>query len=386
MTILNKQHIIIFGAGISSATAAYIFAQHGYQVTIYETRNHIGGNVYVYSSEKIMVQKYGPHIFHTDKKQIYDFVCKFCKLNKFNLTVIASINDKLVPLPINFQSLKTLFPKRANIIQQKLKQAFNGQPTVTISELLNSKDEDIQLFAQFIYKNVYENYSSKMWGIPIAQIDPNTLARVRINLSYQNNYFPLDKYQGIPVGGFTKMVSKMLKHKNIKVILNSKVKLTLKNNQTYINNKLSKDIIFYCGSIDELCNYKFGKLPYRSLHIELETIKTTNYQSSSVINYPAHPTMTRIAEYKKLYLQNIKNRTIISKEFPGEFNLKSKKFNQRYYPINNPANNARLQKYLDYTKSYRNLNFLGRLAQYKYFDMDDAIENAMQIANKFLSL
>ncbi len=120
MTILNKQHIIIFGAGISSATAAYIFAQHGYQVTIYETRNHIGGNVYDYSSEKIMVQKYGPHIFHTDKKQIYDFVCNFCKLNKFNLTVIASINDKLVPLPSNFQSLK-LFFQREQYYSTKIK-------------------------------------------------------------------------------------------------------------------------------------------------------------------------------------------------------------------------------------------------------------------------
>jgi UDP-galactopyranose mutase len=148
---------------------------------------------------------------------------------------------------------------------------------------------------------------------------------------------------------------------------------------------VSKDIIFYCGSIDELCSYKFGKLPYRSLHIELETIKTTNYQSGPVINYPAHPTMTRIAEYKKLYLQNIKNKTIISKEFPGEFDLASPKFNQRYYPINNSTNNALMQKYLDYTKSYGNLNFLGRLAQYKYFDMDDAIENAMQIANQFIS-
>jgi UDP-galactopyranose mutase len=177
----------------------------------------------------------------------------------------------------------------------------------------------------------------------------------------------------------------MLKHKNIKVVLNSKVKLTLKNQQTYINGKISKNIIFYCGSIDELCSYKYGKLPYRSLYIELETIKTTNYQSSSVVNYPAHPTMTRIAEYKKLYLQNIKNKTIISKEFPGEFDLKSKKFNQRYYPINNSTNNAILQKYLDYTKSYSNLNFLGRLAQYKYFDMDDAIENAMQIAHQFIN-
>jgi UDP-galactopyranose mutase len=158
----NKPNIIIFGAGISSATAAHIFAQHGYKVIIYETRNHIGGNTYDYSSNQIMVQKYGPHIFHTDKQAVYDFVCKFCKLNKFNLQVMASIGTKLVPLPINFKSLETLFPDKATVIQKKLIQAFNSQPTTTISELLNSKDKDIQMFAQFIYKNVYENYSSKM--------------------------------------------------------------------------------------------------------------------------------------------------------------------------------------------------------------------------------
>jgi UDP-galactopyranose mutase len=162
MKRLNNQHIIIFGAGISSATAAYIFAQHGYRVTVYETRAHIGGNVYDYSSDKIMVQKYGPHIFHTDKKTIFDFVSQFCKLNKFNLQVMASIGTKLVPLPINFKSLEILFPDKAKIIRTKLGKVFNSQTTTTIPELLNSKDKDIQLFAQFIYKNVYENYSSKM--------------------------------------------------------------------------------------------------------------------------------------------------------------------------------------------------------------------------------
>jgi UDP-galactopyranose mutase len=175
------------------------------------------------------------------------------------------------------------------------------------------------------------------------------------------------------------MIQKMFDHKNITLHLKSPSDLfKIRNNKTYVNGRLTTNTMFYCGSIDELYGYRFGILPYRSLHIEFTNYPKKSFQSNAVINYPAHPTMTRIAEYKKLTFQNI-NSTTISREYPGQFKLSSKKFSQRMYPIINQKNLALYSKYVNITKKTKNLILLGRLAQYKYFDMDDAILNALQI-------
>jgi UDP-galactopyranose mutase len=183
----------------------------------------------------------------------------------------------------------------------------------------------------------------------------------------------------MPIGGFTKMIENILKHKAIKLI-KKKPLIRLSNNRVYLNKKVTKDPVFYCGQIDELLNYRYGQIPYRSLHFKFVDKKVNSFQSASVINYPSHPTLTRIAEYKKINNQRIKGITTISYEYPGNYDTNSVKWNKPYYPIHNEINNAKYQQYANELSKYDNFYLLGRLAEYKYFDMDDAIQNAM---NKF---
>jgi UDP-galactopyranose mutase len=208
------------------------------------------------------------------------------------------------------------------------------------------------------------------------------LERVGITIGNNDNYFPTDKWQGIPINGFTNMIEKMFKHKNIDVSYKPP-KIKIKNNYVYINNRPTRELIFYCGSLDELFDYKYGHLPYRSLNIVFQDVKTTSFQNTAIVNYPNHPTMTRISEYKKLYLQNTKNISTISKEYPGQYDPTSNKFNKPFYPIQDETSKKQYHQYYDLVKDIPNFIPLGRLAQYKYYDMDDAIDNALALFNKF---
>ncbi len=380
---MSSKKVYIFGAGISGSTVARILAEKNYQVMIYEQKPHVGGNCYdFYSKNKVLTHKYGPHIFHTSNKEVLKFINKFTKLNSYKNEVLSCVNDKLIPLPINYDSIKMIADDDADYIIKILNKKFPKTKTITFYELRSINDPKAKKFANYVFKNMYAKYSSKMWGTDFSKISAETINRVKICLSHNRSYFPDDKCQGLPVNGYTNMIKKMLNHKNIKIELNSEHKLTIKNNKTYIDSKLVADPIFYCGSIDELQNYQYGILPYRSLDIKFTSLNRDSYQNNAVINYPADKSMTRIAEYKKMTLQKIKNKTVISKEYPGQFSLKSKKFNIRYYPISNKANDALYSKYLKNIKNTKNLFLLGRLAEYKYYDMDDAIASAFTIVKK----
>jgi UDP-galactopyranose mutase len=210
------------------------------------------------------------------------------------------------------------------------------------------------------------------------KIDHNVINRVKIILSHERNYFPDDKYQGLPVDGYTAMFKKMLDHPNITVQLkaNAEKIMQLKNHKIYIKRKLFKGQVFYSGTVDQLFNYKMGRLTFRSLHFAFHTYFYQSFQPTANVNYPADPKMTRICEYKKMTFQKAKVTTI-SKEYPGAYKSNSKQFNVPYYPINNQTNNAVLQRYTENVKKYPQLHMIGRLGQYKYYDMDDAIEAAM---------
>jgi UDP-galactopyranose mutase len=298
--------IIILGCGISGVTLARLYAEKNYQVDIYETRDHIGGNCYdYYDNHGILVHKYGPHIFHTSNEIVYKFINRFCKLNGYINKVKVKVGNKIVPLPINFKSIKQIFPLEANYIIKKLVNLYRNQKTITLSELQNIKDKKIHLLFKYIYKNVYANYSQKMWSVPIKLLSKDIINRVQITLSYGESYFPNDKYQGLPKEGYTKFIENMLNHKNIKIHLKAREDiLKFKGNMTYINNIKCNDKIFYCGSIDRLFKYKFGKLNYRSLYIHFQSFKKSKYQPSAIVNYPSHPLMTRCCEYKQMTLQN----------------------------------------------------------------------------------
>ena len=373
-----EKTIEIFGTGISGCTIARLYAEKGYKVNFYESKKNIGGNCYDFLDKEIYVHKFGPHIFHTSNKDVINFVKKFAKFNGYKHRVLVNVKSKVVPLPINFQSIKDLFGKKSLEIIKLLKKNFKNKPFVTLYELMAIKDDIIQEFTKFLYNNVYGNYTSKMWGVPLEKIDPNVISRVKIILSNVDNYFPEDKFQGLPSDGYTNMMKNMINHKNIKLFLNSKKQITFKGKNIYIDGILNKNQIFYSGPIDQLLNFKFGVLPYRSLDIKFETIAKESFQDASVVNYPAHKSMTRISEYKKMTLQSSKY-TIISKEYPGKYDAKSKKFCNRYYPIHNKNSKLIYKKYCNYLKKFSNFHMLGRLAEYRYYDMDDAIANAISI-------
>ena len=373
-----EKTIEIFGTGISGCTMARLYAEKGYKVNFYESKKNIGGNCYDFLDKEIYVHKFGPHIFHTSNKDVINFVKKFAKFNGYKHRVLVNVKSKVVPLPINFQSIKDLFGKKSLEIIKLLKKNFKNKPFVTLYELMAIKDDVIQEFTKFLYNNVYGNYTSKMWGVPLEKIDPNVISRVKIILSNVDNYFPEDKFQGLPSDGYTNMMKNMINHKNIKLFLNSKKQITFKGKNIYIDGILNKNQIFYSGPIDQLLNFKFGVLPYRSLDIKFETIAKESFQDASVVNYPAHKSMTRISEYKKMTLQSSKY-TIISKEYPGKYDAKSKKFCNRYYPIHNKNSELIYKKYCNYLKKFSNFHMLGRLAEYRYYDMDDAIANAISI-------
>lgn len=373
-----EKTIEIFGTGISGCTIARLYAEKGYKVNFYESKKNIGGNCYDFLDKEIYVHKFGPHIFHTSNKDVINFIKKFAKFNGYKHRVLVNVKSKVVPLPINFQSIKDLFGKKSLEIIKLLKKNFKNKPFVTLYELMAIKDDIIQEFTKFLYNNVYGNYTSKMWGVPLEKIDPNVISRVKIILSNVDNYFPEDKFQGLPSDGYTNMMKNMINHKNIKLFLNSKKQITFKGKNIYIDGILNKNQIFYSGPIDQLLNFKFGVLPYRSLDIKFETIAKESFQDASVVNYPAHKSMTRISEYKKMTLQSSKY-TIISKEYPGKYDAKSKKFCNRYYPIHNKNSELIYKKYCNYLKKFSNFHMLGRLAEYRYYDMDDAIANAISI-------
>jgi UDP-galactopyranose mutase len=299
------KRIFIFGCGISGATLARLYAEKNYLVDIYEIRYHIGGNCYDhYDSHGVLIHKYGPHIFHTSNEAVYKFVNHFCKINEYTNKVNAMVDNKVVALPINFKSIEQIFPLNSKYIIQKLMKLYPNNKTITLDELKNIKDKKIQTMFQYIYKRIYANYSKKMWGVPIKTLSRDIINRVQITLGYEESYFPNDKYQGLPKEGYTKFIKNIINHKNITVHLKSNIDtLKLNNNKVYIDNIECNDKIFYCGSIDKLFQYKFGRLNYRSLCLKFQSFRKNKYQQSAIINYPSHPKMTRCCEYRQMTFQ-----------------------------------------------------------------------------------
>lgn len=373
--------IIVVGAGLAGSCVARLLAEKNYIVHVYEKRKHLGGHVYDFKDENgVLIHKYGPHIFHTNNDEVWNFVNRFSKFNGYINQVLVQIGDKQVKLPINLESIKELFPDDFNFFMNEIKEIFPNDRFVTINDLLtNLKSNKNKEIINFIYENVYVNYSSKMWGVNIREIDKSTLSRVKVNLTYDWNYFLKDKYQGLPTNGYNHFINNMLNHENIKIKIDCDALnfIDIKENKLLFDNE--ECIIFYTGAVDELFNFEYGELPYRSLNIVFESYDIDSYQEAAVINYPEHKNMTRICEYKKMTKQNIKNKTTISKEYPGQYNKNDPIFNTAFYPIISDKSNLIYNKYLSLAKQYKNLYLVGRLAQYKYFDMDQIILECIKL-------
>ena len=371
---------IIIGAGLSGATMARLLAENGINVTVIDKRATFGGNVYDYTDKNgIIVQSYGPHVFHTDDKKVFDFLSRFTDWDKYSHKVLAKIKGKLVPVPFNLSGLSVVFPKeKADRINDILVREFGNDKRVPIFVLLTHKNDEIREFAKYVYKNVFLKYTQKQWGMRPEEIGESVINRVPVSISKDDKYFT-DKYQYMPKKGFTEMIANMLCHPKIKIKLRTDAKryLALYNGKIYWQGKEFTGDVIYTGRVDELFFNKFGPLEYRSLNFKFKTLNTASYQEKAVINYTTSRRFTRITEFSK-FTCFPREKTVICKEF----SKKCKKKDIPYYPITTSANMEIYEKYKKESQNYKKLFLLGRLADYKYINMDEAVANAFSLFEK----
>jgi UDP-galactopyranose mutase len=354
---------LVIGAGITGITIARLLAEKGEQVIIIDERCHIGGNCYDSFEHKNYKQVYGPHIFHTDDVKVFKYLSKFTKWNKYKHKVYCNINKKLVNIPFNLNSIDIVFNKnKAEELKRILLNEFGYGKKIPILQLMNSENKLIKELAMYVYKNIFLNYTIKQWDLKPEQLDFNVTARVPVFISKDDLYFQ-DKYQGIPVEGFTKMFHNMLKHKNICICLGV-------NHKEY--NLKHFDKVFYTGALDSFFNYKLGDIKYRKIILKFETKNVNSFQENSVINYPNNREYTRITEFNKFLFLNRK-KTLIGKEYAS--------WDRGFlaYPVQSEDNFKMINKYLKKAKTLKNVYFIGRLAEGKYYNMDQCVKKAMDL-------
>jgi len=370
---------VIIGAGLAGVVMAErIATQLNKKVIIIEKRNHIGGNCFDFKDENnILIHKYGPHLFHTNNKEVIDYLSQFTQWDIYNHEVLAYIDGIKVPIPFNINTLYEVFPQsKAKALEDKLLQTYAYNSKIPILELKKSTDKDLQFLADFVYEKIFVNYTAKQWGMKPEDMDGAVTARVPIFVGRDNRYFN-DTYQMLPKNGYTNMVQNMLNHKNIKLMLNTDFKEVcyLKDEDFYLFGSKFQGRVIYTGQIDELFDYKFGDLPYRSVEMKFETVEKEFYQEKATVNYPNDYDFTRITEFKHIHPTK-SDKTTILKEYPQEY-IKDK--NIPYYPIFTQENQNRYNEYLEYSRNFENLILLGRLAEYKYYDMDDIVERVLEM-------
>ena len=372
-----KFDYIIVGAGLYGATFAYLVKKAGKKSLVLDRRPHIGGNIYCEEIEGINVHKYGAHIFHTSNKEVWDFVNSIVEFNRYTNSPVANYEGKYFNLPFNMNTFYQMWgvttPAEAKAkIEEQKQEALQKMKESGISEPRNLEEQAILLIGKDIYEKLIKGYTEKQWGRPATEIPAFIIKRLPVRFVYDNNYFN-DKYQGIPIGGYNKLIEGLLEGTEVKLDVDF-----LANREEY---EAIADKILFTGAIDEFFGYQFGKLAYRTISFEHEIHEVSNYQGNAVINYTeAEVPYTRIIEHKHFEMfgdEVDKNaKTVISKEYSTEW----KEGMEPYYPINDAENNALYQQY----KALADLNpqyiFGGRLAEYKYYDMAPVVELVIERA------
>ena len=381
---MNFDYIVV-GAGFAGATIAERVANElNKKVLVIDKRDNIGGNMYDYIDENgILIHKYGPHLFHTNLENVYNYLKGFGEWFFYEHRVLGKVNGKIVPIPFNITSIEKSFDKeKADKLIGILKREFGTDKKIPILELRKYPDKDVNELAEYIYENVFLYYTMKQWGQTPDEIDPNVTNRVPVFVSKDDRYFQ-DKYQFMPKGGYTKIFEKMLDSKNIEVRLgvDAKEVLIVKDNKIYFEGQEFKGTVIYTGAIDEFFDYEYGSLPYRSLQFEFETINKEYFQEVGTVNYPTkEDKFTRITEFKHMTMENAKTpKTTIMREYPCAYDRNNDKANIPYYPIVNDDNMNLYNKYLEKASKIPNFYLIGRLAQYKYFNMDLVINEALKL-------
>lgn len=364
---MDKYDYLIVGAGLFGSIFAYEANRRGKKCLVIDKRNHIGGNIYCENIEGINVHKYGAHIFHTSNKEVWNYINSFVEFNRYTNCPVANYKGELYNLPFNmntfYQLWKVKTPKEAMAkIEEQVKEA-------NIDEPKNLEEQAINLVGKDIYEKLIKGYTEKQWGKKATELPAFIIKRLPVRLTFDNNYFN-DIYQGIPIGGYNKIIERMLEGVEVKLDTDF-----FKNREEF--EKIADKIVF-TGMIDEFYDYKFGTLEYRSLRFEHETLEEENYQGNAVVNYTEYEIpYTRIIEHKHFEYGN-QDKTVITREYPATWN----RGDEPYYPINNDRNNDMYIKYKELADKEKSIIFGGRLAEYKYYDMHNVIEQALNIVKK----
>ena len=365
---MKKYDYLIVGAGLFGATFANLANKDGKKVLVIDKRNNVAGNVYTEEQEGINVHKYGAHIFHTDYKDVWEYVNQFIEFNRYTNSPIARINDEVYNMPFNMNTFSKIWkdvftPEEAkNRIEEEKKEMQGKEPT-------NLEEQAISLVGRTIYEKLVKGYTEKQWNRDCKELPAFIIKRLPVRFTYDNNYFN-DRYQGVPIGGYTRLVENMLD--GIEVELN---KDFFENKEHY---EEIADKIVYTGALDEYFNYSLGKLEYRSLKFDTKVFDCENYQGNAVVNYTGHEVdYTRVIEHKHFEFGN-QPKTVVTFEYPSDY----EEGMEKYYTVNDDKNNELADKYRELSLKENNVIFGGRLAEYKYYDMDDVIKRAMELYSK----
>lgn len=364
--IMKQYDYLIVGSGLFGSVFAHEATKHGKKCLVIDKRSHLGGNIYCEDIEGITVHKYGAHIFHTNDKRVWTYVNDLVEFNRYTNSPVANYYGELYNLPFNMNTFNKMWgvvtPEEARAKIEEQKKQVTGEPK-------NLEEQAISLIGYDIYKKLIKGYTEKQWGRECKDLPAFIIKRLPVRFTYDNNYFN-DRYQGIPIGGYNKLIEKLLE--GIDTRLDTDF---LKDREAL---SALADTVVYTGPIDQYYDYRFGKLEYRSLRFENELLDCENYQGVAVMNYTDEKTkFTRIIEHKHFEFGTQK-KTYITREYPSEW----QEGMEPYYPVNDEKNQSLYSKYSDLSKSEDNIIFGGRLAEYKYYDMDKVIASALAVTDK----
>ncbi len=377
---------VIVGAGFSGAVVANILAEKHKKVLLIDKRSTIAGNMYDYvNNYGILVHKYGPHILTINDDEVFSYLSKFTEWNYVDTKLETYIDGQYVPLPVNLNTIKEMTGVKYKDIEKKILEFWTLGEQINILDMMKVDDQDIQELANNIYEKIFWGYNIKMWGTTPDKVDKNVLGRAPIKISYDNkkNYC---KYEVVPRNGYTEMFSQMLENNYIYVRLNTDARsvISIKDNKILFEGKEFKGNLIYTGPIDELFDFKYGHLPYRALYFKVENKQCDFYYNSFAVTFPMNYKKTRTSEMKRITLQEIKGQTTLVSEYPGEYNKDSKMFCNPSYPIDNDDSKKMLELYKKECKLYSNLHVVGRLGEFKYYNMEETIISAINLSNKLL--
>ena len=367
---LMKYDYLIVGSGLFGATCANLLNKKGKKVLVIDKRNNIAGNIYTENIEGINVHKYGAHIFHTDYKDVWDYVNSFVEFNRYTNSPVARIENEIYNLPFNMNTFAKIWsdvftPEDAIRHINEEKKEISGEPK-------NLEEQAISLVGRSIYEKLIKGYTEKQWNRSCTELPAFIIKRLPVRMIYDNNYFN-DKYQGIPIGGYTKLVEKMLE--GIEIRLNT----DFFKNRDELSSLASK--IIYTGPLDEYFNYSLGELEWRSLKFEDKIIDSNNYQGNAVVNYTGTEVpYTRVIEHKHFEFNTTSPKTVVTFEYPSDY----KNGMEKFYTVNDDKNNSLAEHYRELASKEDKTIFGGRLAEYKYYDMDDVIKSAFEVVEKEL--